>query len=242
MKATRFEFRFRLLIGVVLYVLGFWAPWLRYGADRGHITTTWLELTGFLASHHWVELQPASLLVTSLAIACVVLGAMLRVWGAAYIGSATVKSPAMHAPAVVAEGPYRHLRNPLYLGSFLVSIAVSILMPPTGALFFLIATALQMLRLILGEEAFLESRQGEAYRAYKTRVPRILPRAMPRVPASALRPSWAQALLGEIYPVALAICFAVLAWRYNASLLMQAVIICFGASLVVKAFLPRTAE
>lgn len=243
MKATRFEFRFRLPIGVVLYALGFWAPWLRYGADRGHITTTWLELTGALASHHWLELQPASLLITSLAIACIALGAMLRVWGAAYIGSATVKSAAMHAPTVVAAGPYRHLRNPLYLGSFLVAIAVSILMPPTGAIFFLIATAIQMLRLILGEEAFLESQQGEAYRAYKARVPRILPNPLPRVSASSLKPAWAQALLGEIYPVALAVCFAVLAWRYNANLLMQAVIVCFGASLVVKAFLPQqTAE
>jgi protein-S-isoprenylcysteine O-methyltransferase Ste14 len=242
MKATRFEFRFRLLIGVVLYVLGFWAPWLRYGADRGHITTSWLEITGALASHHWLELQPASLLITSLAVVFVAVGAMLRVWGAAYIGSATVKSSAMHANQVVAAGPYRHTRNPLYLGSFFVATSVAILMPPTGAVFFLVVTAIQMLRLILGEEVFLESQQGAAYTAYKARVPRIMPSPLPRVPASPLRAAWVQALLGEIYPVALTVCFAVLAWRYNANLLMQAVIICFGASLVVKAFLPQPAQ
>jgi protein-S-isoprenylcysteine O-methyltransferase Ste14 len=242
MKATRFEFRFRLPIGVLLYVLGFWAPWLRYGADRGHITTTWLELTGALASHHWLALQPASVLITSLAIVSVTLGAILRVWGTAYIGNATVKSRAMHGDEVVAAGPYRHLRNPLYLGSFLVAVAVSVLMPPSGAIFFLIAIGLQMLRLIFAEEAFLESQQGGAYTAYKALVPRILPRPIPQVPATALKASWAQALLGETYVVALAVCFAVLAWRYNANLLMQAVIICFGASLIIKAFLPQAAK
>lgn len=240
MKATRFEFRYRLIIGVLLYVLGFWAPWLRYGADRGHVTTTWLELTGALASHHWLALEPASQLVTSLAIALVTLGALLRVWGTAYIGAATVKSAAMHAPAVIAAGPYRHLRNPLYLGSFLVAAAVSILMPPSGAIFFMVATAVQFQRLIFGEEHFLASQQGEAYAAYKARVPRIGPSPVPRVAASSLRPAWLQALLGELYPVTLAVCFAVLAWRYNAHLLMQAVLICFGASLVVKAFLTKS--
>jgi hypothetical protein len=32
MKATQFEFTFRLWIGVILYGLGFWAPWLASAA------------------------------------------------------------------------------------------------------------------------------------------------------------------------------------------------------------------
>ena len=41
--------------------------------------------------------------------------------------------------------------------------------------------------------------------------------------------------MAEIYPVGMTGCFAVLAWRYNAQLLTQALIICFGVSLVVRA-------
>jgi uncharacterized membrane protein len=35
-------------------------------------------------------------------------------------------------------------------------------------------------------------------------------------------------------------CFAALAWRYNATLLTQALLICFGLSLVVRAFAAKT--
>lgn len=235
MKATRFEFRYRLWIGFALYFLGFWAPWLRYGSGGVRVTTTWLELVGKLAATHAMTLQGASLLVTSLAIFFAAAGAALRVWGTAYLGAPIVTSGTMHAAGVVAAGPYRHLRNPLYVGSFVFSFAVAILMPPTGAVFFLAASALQILRLIFGEEAYLAARQGEAYLAYKARVPRLLPSPVARVADSRVQPHWLQALIAEIFPVATTVCFAVLAWRYNAQLLTQAVLICFGVSLVVRA-------
>jgi protein-S-isoprenylcysteine O-methyltransferase Ste14 len=235
MKATRFEFRYRLWIGFVLYFLGFWAPWLRYGRGEARVTTTWLELVGKLTATHAVTLQGASILVTSLAILFAAAGAALRVWGTAYLGAPIVTSGAMQAPAVVAAGPYRHLRNPLYVGSFVFSLAVAILMPPTGAVFFLAASAVQILRLIFGEEAYLVTQQGEAYLAYKARVPRLLPSPVARVADSRVQPRWLQALIAETFSVAMTVCFAVLAWRYNAQLLTQAVLICFGASLVVRA-------
>jgi protein-S-isoprenylcysteine O-methyltransferase Ste14 len=235
MKSTPFEFRFRLLIAYLLYAIGFWAPWIR----NGERTTAWLELTGLMAAHRLLSLEAASLLITGLAIACVVLGALLRVWGTAYLGNVTVWASAMHAQEVTAAGPYRHTRNPLYLGSFLIAVAVSILMPWSGSIFFVLATVILYLRLIHGEEIFLAAQQGDAYRAYKARVPRLLPSIAPKTPAASQRPAWLQSLLGETFPVALAICFAVLAWSYNAQLLTRAVIICFGASLVVKAFLPK---
>jgi hypothetical protein len=44
-----------------------------------------------------------------------------------------------------------------------------------------------------------------------------------------------QAIVAEIYVVGLTACFAVLAWRYNAHLLTQALLVCFGVSLVARA-------
>jgi protein-S-isoprenylcysteine O-methyltransferase Ste14 len=242
MKATRFEFRYRIWIGFAIYVLGFWAPWLRYGNDAGAVTTTWLELAGELAATHALALQSATVLVTALAIFFAAVGTAFRVWGTAYLGTGIVQSGAMHARAVVAAGPYRHLRNPLYLGSFLFALAVAILMPPTGAIFFLVASFVQILRLVLGEETFLASEQGEPYLAYKARVPRLLPSPVALVAASPVRAKWAQALVGESFPLAMTLCFAVLAWRYNAQLLTQALIICFGGSLIVRALIASKPE
>ncbi len=235
MKATQFEFRYRLWVRFAIYVFGFWAPWIRYGPGAGRVTTTWLELAGGLASTHAMTLQSATVAVTFLATFLAAVGAVFRVWGTAYLGAGIVTSGAMHAQTVVAAGPYRYLRNPLYFGSLVFSLAVAILMTPTGAIFFIVACLLQTVRLILGEEAYLAAQQGEPYLAYKARVPRLFPSVAARVPASAVKPRWIQAVVAEIYPVGMTLCFAVLAWRYNALLLTQALIICFGVSLVVRA-------
>src|SRR6266700_3439040 len=49
------------------------------------------------------------------------------------------------------------------------------------------------------EEAYLTSKLGELYLAYRAKVPALLPALTPRVPASPTQPKWSQAFLGEIY-------------------------------------------
>ncbi len=239
MKVTRFEFQFRIVIGFLLYVLGFWAPWARYLGGSGRVSTTWLELSGALASLHWLSLNNATVLITAIALLCAIKGTVFRVWGTAYLGTAIVHDKSMHGTEVVAAGPYRYMRNPLYMGSFIFSLAISILMPPTGAIFFIVAQAIFYFRLILGEEAYLATQQGETYLAYKRRVPRFWRSLRARVPASSVRPQWLISLLAESYYVCFSVCFAILAWRYNSYLLLKCVIICFGASLVIRAILPQ---
>ena len=237
MQATRFEFRFRLWISVAIYLLGFWAPWLRYGNYAAPAASTWLELSGELS--HLLPLETATIVVTLAAILFAAAGTIFRIWGTAYIGSGVVKSSAMHAQGIVASGPYRYLRNPLYFGSFLFALAVAILMPPSGAIFALAANFVQMLRLILREESYLEAQQGQAYLDYKRRVPRLFPSPVARVPQSPAHPQWPQACVAEIFYIAMTACFAALAWRYNATLLIQALLVCFGLSLVARAFLKK---
>jgi hypothetical protein len=149
-----------------------------------------------------------------------------------------MRDPVMRGDRLVAAGPYRRLRNPLYTGTFLFSLGVSILMPPSGALFFLCALALFQRFLIAGEESFLLARLGSAYGEYLRRVPRLMPSLASKIPASPAsmeRTRWPQAFLAEIYPVGYTLCFAVLAWRYNALILTQSLLICIGISLVTRA-------
>jgi protein-S-isoprenylcysteine O-methyltransferase Ste14 len=229
-------FRFRVFIFVLLYLIGFLAPW---EFRSGHQSTLWLAASTLLARGGWISLAAATVAVTLVSLACLVLGTILRVWGTAYLGSGVMRGAAMQGEVFVAAGPYRYTRNPLYLGSWLLALGVSILMPPSGAAFFLVAFSVFVLVLIRAEEGFLSAKQGEVYQQYRRNVPRLWPRLWTRAAdshaPSAARPRWVQALWAETYPVAITLCFAVLAWRYNARILVQCVLICYGVSLVVRA-------
>jgi protein-S-isoprenylcysteine O-methyltransferase Ste14 len=255
MKASALEFRLRYAVHLAVYALGFTAPWnylLRQGAEPSELWSgkaLWLPAAVALGRTGAMSLTGASNLLLGLGIFFALAGAALRTWGAAYLGSAVVKDGAMHTAAssgpegagVVADGPYRHLRNPLYLGTFLHTLALSLLMPVSGAVFAIVAIAIEQLRLIGGEEAFLEAKLGQRYLDYKARVPSLWPALRARVAASGTQPAWGMAVLGEIYMWGAAVAFASVGPRYNALLVTQGVVVALGVSLVARAFVPRVA-
>ena len=240
MKAAELAFRFRVFIFVLLYLIGFLAPWEFRSGQPG---TLWLAASTLLARSGWISLAAATVAVTLVSLACLVLGTILRVWGTAYLGSGVMRGAAMQGEQFVAAGPYRYVRNPLYLGSWLLALGVSVLMPPSGAAFFLVAFSVFVLLLISGGGAFPLDEAGGC-------VPAVSPECAPAMASltggnaatSAARPHWVQALLAETYPVAITLCFAVLAWRYNARILVQCVLICYGVSLVVRALTGKGVE
>ena len=233
MNAAGLAFRFRVFIFLLLYLIGFLAPW---EFRSGHHDTLWLAASTLLARSGWICLATATVAVTLMSLTCLVMGAVLRVWGTAYLGSGVMRGAAMQGDQFVAAGPYRYVRNPLYLGSWLLAIGVSVLMPPSGAVFFLVAFTVFTLLLISAEERFLSAKQRDVYQQYRQSVPRLWPRMASGEAASpAGHPRWVQAFLAETYPVAITLCFGVLAWRYNARILVRCVLICYGISLVARA-------
>jgi protein-S-isoprenylcysteine O-methyltransferase Ste14 len=238
MKATAFEFRFRFLIHAVIFLLGFTAPWnnwLHLDSIR-----TWQFLAAWPARSGWVSFSAATIGVLVAGILCALLAAVLRTWASAYLGASVVQAGAMHGDDVIAAGPYRYVRNPLYLGIFLHTLALALLMPTSGAVFCIVAIGLFQLRLISGEEAFLTAKLGESYAAYCAKVPRLIPSLTPRMPNSGAQPKWATGFLGEIYMWGAFLSFAALGWRYNAMLIIQGILISLGISIVVRAFIPKT--
>jgi protein-S-isoprenylcysteine O-methyltransferase Ste14 len=111
-------------------------------------------------------------------------------------------------------------------------------MPVTGALFVLVAVPFFLLRLILGEEAFLAGQLGEPYRAYLRAVPRLFPRLRTTLPSIPSKPHWLRAVLSEISPIGVFVTLAFLSWSYNNWLMVKAIIVSFGVSLVVRALMP----
>jgi protein-S-isoprenylcysteine O-methyltransferase Ste14 len=236
MKASPLEFRFRFLIIVLIYTLGFVAPW-NYALHLDTIRT-WQLLAAWLYRAGVMNFSGATITVLLLGIVLALAAALLRTWGSAYLGISVVHSEGLHAE-MVAAGPYRWVRNPLYIGTLLLTLTLALLMPPSGAVFCIVGVWLFQLRLIGAEEVFLKGLLGEPYIAYCARVRRLVPALRPRLAGSDVRPAWGSAFVGEIYMWGVVVSFAALGWRYNALLVTQGVLISLGVSLVARAFLPK---
>jgi protein-S-isoprenylcysteine O-methyltransferase Ste14 len=83
--------------------------------------------------------------------------------------------PGQQATALVTAGPYRFTRNPIYIGFVLVYFGLSIVLTSMWVLLLLFPTLVILHRgVVKREEAYLERKFGDAYRAYRARVPRWL--------------------------------------------------------------------
>ena len=109
MRATEFEFRYRSLIVLSVYFIGL----SFYGFDHANVVSSVIAHTVGRGAPNANFLAHALFGIGAL---LVFLAAALRTWAAAHLQSNTVQDPAMHLDSIVADGPYRHLRNPLYLG------------------------------------------------------------------------------------------------------------------------------
>jgi protein-S-isoprenylcysteine O-methyltransferase Ste14 len=247
MCASAIEFRLRMIIQIVIVFLGFWAPWVG-GWDFGWRTATLVWLPFELSRFGLCSFSAAMPIVIVLGALAALAGAVLRVWGAAYLGYSTVHHGDMQAGAVMADGPFRYLRNPLYLGGWFMMLAVTLLMTPSGALFTIVLISIFYMRLILGEEAFLGKQLGQPYQEYLRAVPRLLPRLRSGLPLAGNKPHWLIAIATEVMPIGTFFTMAVLAWFYNQQqqLMLEGIFWSFLASLLarglMKALIPTLAS
>ncbi|MGD8814789.1 MAG: isoprenylcysteine carboxylmethyltransferase family protein [Anaerolineales bacterium] len=84
------------------------------------------------------------------------------------------------APELILEGVYRHMRNPMHAGVFLLMLGEGLILRSSFLLVFTAcAVVLHLFYIPYSEERGLEKRFGEAYRTYKQHVPRWIPRLTP---------------------------------------------------------------
>lgn len=88
-------------------------------------------------------------------------------------------TPAPFDPPVrlVVRGPYRYLRNPMYVGVAFMILGMARLLLAPGLLFYFAAVILAFhLFVVFYEEPKLRALFGAAYEDYQRRVPRWMPR------------------------------------------------------------------
>ena len=196
MKATELEFRQRFwFIGGI-----FWLGFSCYSFDHQNAA---LALAELLSGGHRHLNSPAGKDVLRLIFAAgavlSILAAALRTWAAAYLRSAVVHDHRLHTEGLVADGPFRFMRNPLYDGGILLAAGMGVLASRTGWFVMTFGLIVFYYRLVLREEAALTASQGESFRAYCAAVPRFLPALRPRLKSSGARPQWGQAFAGEVF-------------------------------------------
>jgi len=146
-------------------------------------------MTGFVLLWGWMALQVGSMAggtLPDLPPAChpagaalMVLGGMLVLWCVAAFVVQGRGTPAPFDPPrfLVPRGPYRWVRNPMYLGALLVLIGFGAWHTSLAMVLFAVpAAALAHLFVVLYEEPSLERRFGLPYVAYRALVNRWVPK------------------------------------------------------------------
>jgi protein-S-isoprenylcysteine O-methyltransferase Ste14 len=223
LRATEFEFRHRFWIISGVFYLGFSC----YIWDHMNVSVALARMIlGGLHSPlvgRWIRaILAAGVLIAALA-------ALVRSWAEAYLHSSVVHASELHSDRLVADGPYRRVRNPLYLGNILLAVGLGSMASRTGFLVLVAATVPFVYRLILREEAGLLESQGDGYRRYFETVPRLWPSLRARVPASGARPNWVDGFAGETFVWSFAIGMAV----YDVTLRLVHFWVIIGVGLAV---------
>jgi protein-S-isoprenylcysteine O-methyltransferase Ste14 len=120
--------------------------------------------------------MPAALPARWLGAIVFVLALALFGWAVVTITMAGSNVPTYRpTTAIVARGPYRFTRNPIYLGMFLALVGLAIAFDTLWLLLVLVPFALVIrYGVVAREEAYLERRFGDVYRGYRARVRRWL--------------------------------------------------------------------
>jgi len=116
-------------------------------------------------------------------------GMALRVWAAGVLDK---------GGELCTDGPYRCVRHPLYVGSFVAAVGFCVMMRAVWA-----STAVLLLFAVLYaaqvsmEERLLRAQYGERYAEYAAKVPKVAPRLWRRVVAGGRRWSLSRVLMNR---------------------------------------------
>jgi protein-S-isoprenylcysteine O-methyltransferase Ste14 len=134
-RATKFEFEKRFWIICAIFFVGFF---LSVFDHTSFIAALRQSIVPSIARES-VDADRFARAVIAIGALLVFLSAALRTWGAAYLRTAIVHDTAQHSDALVAEGPFRYTRNPLYLANLPMAAGIGVLASLWGFIFLVVA-------------------------------------------------------------------------------------------------------
>ena len=190
MKATNWEFQNRALIFGLVFAISF--P--LYAFDPQNSTAV---VGSWLGEKLRIEGDLVIRVLFALAAVVMIAAAFIRTWASAYLHAGVVYASEVKTASLVADGPYRRVRNPLYFANILMAIAMGAMMSRSGFIVAVLVMTVFCCRLILREEAELQATQGERYQQYRELVPRLWPSLRARVASSGAQSRWKDGFMAE---------------------------------------------
>jgi protein-S-isoprenylcysteine O-methyltransferase Ste14 len=186
MPASDFEFRHRTWFIFSIFCIGLACYWIDSQNSGGVLAST-------LRSHAPMSLRSSLRTIFVVGAFIVAIGGIIRAWGAAYLRAEVVQDSSVRSERLVADGPFRYSRNPLYLGLLIGVFGAGVLVSRLGWIVQMVLALVFCYRLMFREEAELVRVQGQTFLAYCRAVPRLVPALKPRISASGARPHWREA-------------------------------------------------
>lgn len=238
MRASTWEFKNRgLLIGLMFAV-----SFPLYAIDPQNVTAA--IATRLAPLLHTNDDHVARILFV-LAALLISVAALIRTWASAYLRADIVYAENLKTAALVADGPYRYVRNPLYLGNVLMGIGMASMCSRVGAVVLIFLMFVFNYRLIFREESELaaanasnaspygasnqSSANATTYADYCKAVPRLFPALTPRIASAGSAPNWSAGFKVESWYWG----FALSVWSFAATERLLPFFVILGASLAL---------
>jgi protein-S-isoprenylcysteine O-methyltransferase Ste14 len=222
MKATNWEFQNRALVFGLIFAVSF--P--LYFFDQQNSAAS---LAASIGAKLRIDGDLVARLIFGLAAVLLIVAALIRTWASSYLHAEVVYAAQLKTASLVADGPYRRVRNPLYFANVLMAIGMGAMMSRPGFFVAVVAMLVFSYRLILREEGELQASQGENYERYRKSVPRLWPSLRARAASSGAKPNWAEGFKSEGWYWGFALSVGAFAITLNQIVFF----VVLGASLVI---------
>jgi len=229
MKATEWEFKNRALVFGMMFAVAF--P--LYFFDPQNATAA---LAAGIATLLHANADHIARILFFLAALAVSASALVRTWASAYLRSEVVYAADLKTASLVADGPYRRVRNPLYLGNALMAVGMGAMTSRIGFIVLVLLMVLFNYRLIFREESELAAARGVNYEQYRNAVPRLWPSVWPRIPSAGSQANWASGFKVESWYWG----FALALWVFAITLKILPFFIILGASIACLFLVARS--
>jgi len=187
--ASEFEYRHRFAIIALVFVLAY----AFYNLDHLNIVYAIVPRNSGV-----LDQDVLARFVYGVSALLAGIGAAILTWASAYRLSRR-RGGQPQTVALRVGGPYRYVRNPHYIGYFLLVVALGSFQSRLGFPLLIAPETLLFLRLIAREEMQLERQCGERFREYCRRVSRLLPSMRPQIAADGDLPHWRQAFVDQAF-------------------------------------------
>ena len=151
MRATNWEFKNRALVFGLIFALAFSA----YSMDPQNSVAALANWLG-AALRNGCRISSPRLCLAAPPVLLVV-AALIRTWASSYLNANVVYAAEVKTESLVADGPYRHVRNPLYFANVLLAIGLGAMMSRIGFFVAIVAMLVFCYRLIFREESELQA-------------------------------------------------------------------------------------